>query len=180
QDSAGRADQVRGRIPRAHPAAPRSDRAYQGRRRTGTRGLAQPQSRIWRFFACKDRAPDPPHFFLWRSFFIGHSSFFIDHFPSSAVCLGARFWSSGFSLLRRNAACDLAKHFCAFSWEHTHPVHHEDAKKSFAILRVFAVRFFWLRRSCSVFICVHRWFHFVQYKVRENCWCVALFVVNPV
>ncbi len=43
---AGRADQVPGRIPRAHPAAPRSDRAYQGRRRTGTRGLAQPQSRI--------------------------------------------------------------------------------------------------------------------------------------
>jgi len=27
-------------------------------------------------------------------------------------------------------------------------------------LRVFGVRFFWLRRGCTVFICVHLWFRF--------------------
>src|SRR5213592_4998834 len=45
----------------------------------------------------------------------------------------------------------------------------ENARKSFLFcqrissrLRVFVVRFFWLRLCCSVFICVHPWFRFVR------------------
>src|SRR6266571_4610235 len=79
-------------------------------------------------------------------------------------------------LLYTESSSQPGKGFCASSWERTHPVHHEDAKKSqrtFFASSCLRGEIFLVAALLLVFICVHLWFHFVQSRNKFGLCCRA-------